>query len=165
MARSREEVGYHRYNHEYTNPSFGVKVVLALAVLGVASAAISGYTIFERDRYSATATATSTNTPGRKTLTPVITPTPMYPSPPDVYQPCRNITPDQIYIYVRPDHEGNPIVTGDKNILYLVGKPNRGKWVVLFPGGYFPPDFDTQTDQFVRCEKLRVIPVPASPTR
>lgn len=135
-----------------------MKAVLAIALLGLAVLSVSGYKKYDRDRYIPPVTETATITIAAPT------PTPMYTILPDLYQSCINILPNQKEIYVRPNYEGKNIVIGDKNILYLVGKPNRGKWEVLFPGGYFPADFNSRTDQFWRCQKPSMLPVPTSPT-
>lgn len=137
------------------------KVLLTLGILGFISAAISGYTIFDRNRYIPPPSATTTNTTARKDLTPAFTPTPMHPFPSDV-SACRYIPPDQQYIYTEP-YQGGRRVRGGKIYEYLVGKPSGGTFQVLYPGQLLPADFDSQKDQFWFCRR-NFGQIPASPT-
>ncbi len=160
MGRSYE-VTRNQYFRERINWYWKSNVILAIALLGFASAAISGCTIFERDRYNAAATATSTNTAGRRDLTPAFTPTPMHPFPLDV-RSCRFIPPEQQDLYTEPHKNGRRVI-GDKIFEYLVGKPDKGKFQVLYPGQLLPTDFNSHKDQIWFCRRT-FEPIQASPT-
>lgn len=137
------------------------KILITLGILGLISSAISGYTIYDRNRYIPPVTATATNTAARRDLTPASTPTPIFPFPYNV-QSCRFIPSEQQNLYTEP-YKGGIRVTGDKIYEYLVGQPDKGKFQVLYPGQQLPSDFDSQKDQFWFCRR-NFGQIPASPT-
>lgn len=148
--RENAEVARNQQSREISRLPFRLKIILAIAVLGLAASAISGYTIYDRNRFFPASTPT-------RTL--AFTPTPMYPFPPDI-KSCKSIPPDQQDYYTEP-YQGGIRVTGDKIYEYLVGRPDKGKFQVLYPGQQFPSDFDGQKDQFWFCRRTFA---PASPT-
>lgn len=164
MNNTREAIRVRR-NHENARGFLKWKILIAVAVLGIAlqsAAPVYSSTIFERDKFLKRPTVSATNTPPRKDQTPLPpTPTPIYKLPPNVNS-CTYIPLGQESRISRPTNDGMQ-VTGSKTTVIVIIKPEEG--IKLYsPGQLLPGKIDPKSQIYSCTEQLFYIPPALSPS-